>query len=103
MQIAEELRVKGRYPSVAIAFNEFCGPTVAEAIDSLVDNGASEIIVLSSMVVPGGVHSESDIKAETENAKQRHPQIKVTYAWPFAMEDLATLLCEQVDRFSGLR
>ncbi len=58
---------------------------------------------MTSMVVPGGVHSESDIKAETENAKQRHPHIKVTYAWPFAMEDLARLLRKQVDRFSRLR
>ncbi len=26
-RIAEEIRVKGRYPFVSVAFNEFCGPT----------------------------------------------------------------------------
>ncbi len=63
------------------------------------NKGATEIVVVSAMVVPGGVHSERDIRAETENAKKRHPHVRVTYAWPFDTEDLAAMFCEQIDRF----
>src|SRR3989338_1548571 len=42
----------------AIGYNEFCRPTIAEAIAGVIGQGATRVVVLPTMMTPGGVHSE---------------------------------------------
>jgi sirohydrochlorin cobaltochelatase len=85
--------------SVYVGFNEFCGPSVEEAIHLAVEGGASRIIVLTTMMTTGGSHSEVDIPAAIERAESRHPGVGIVYAWPFLLPDVARFLAAHVARY----
>ncbi|MDH4082915.1 MAG: hypothetical protein OEV99_13885 [Nitrospira sp.] len=40
----------------AIAYNEFCAPTLEESVESLIKQGATSITVTTTMFTPGGSH-----------------------------------------------
>ena len=84
---------------LAIAYNEFCAPSVAEAIDALVAQGCERLVLLTTMVTPGGSHAERDIPEHAEAARRRHPCLDVTYAWPFDLGSVATLFEIQLRRY----
>ncbi len=96
--VAREMRALG-YELVEVGYNEFCDPTVEEAIDRLVDAGAERVIVVSTMVVPGGVHAEVEVARSVALAQERHPQLPITYAWPYDTARLAAFYSEQAERF----
>jgi len=83
----------------ALAYNEFCAPTVEEAIEDLVSRGATEIVVATTMLTPGGSHSEIEIPEILRGVRARHPKIVIEYAWPFAPSTIADVLNKQVRRF----
>ncbi|WNM58082.1 sirohydrochlorin chelatase [Candidatus Nitrospira allomarina] len=83
-----------------LAYNEFCGPTLAEAVESLIHQGAQTITVVSTMFTPGGSHSESEIPEELEELRKKHPQITLIYAWPFNLEKVSKMLIEHIQQFS---
>ena len=83
----------------AIAYNEFCAPTLEEAAEKLIKQGARRIIVVSSMATPGGSHSEIEIPETIEHLRARHPDTTFRYAWPFDLDLIAGLLAEHVRRF----
>ncbi len=93
--IAEHLRNQTGGP-VWVAYNEFCDPTIGLMIDKAVANGAKRIVAVSTMLVPGGGHSESDIPRCLEEARKEHPGVEITYAWPYDVEKIATLLSAQI-------
>ncbi len=65
---------------VIVGFNEFCGPSVEEALAEAVNKGATEVIVITPMMTPGGEHSEVDIPEAIERAKEKHPNVTFSYA-----------------------
>jgi sirohydrochlorin cobaltochelatase len=83
----------------AIAYNEFCAPTVEEAVESLIAAGAREIRVVPSMFTPGGSHSEREIPQTLAHLRAKHPEIDLRYAWPFDLDQVASMLAAQVIRF----
>ena len=46
------------------AYNEFCTPTLEEAVEKQIAEGATDITVVSTMFTPGGSHSEYEIPEE---------------------------------------
>jgi sirohydrochlorin cobaltochelatase len=82
----------------AIAYNEFCLPTIAAALADLAGRGATRVLVVPSMLTPGGVHSEIDIPAQLQQAGRAHPDVRIDYLWPFPVEHVAALLADQVRR-----
>ena len=44
-----------------LAYNEFCAPTLEDAAAHLITQGANDLTVISSMLTPGGSHSEIEI------------------------------------------
>ena len=82
----------------AIGYNEFCRPTIAEAIDDVIRQGATHIVVLPTMLTPGGVHAERDIPQALEAIRRAHPAITVQYAWPFDVQRVAALLVQHISR-----
>ncbi|MCU0687550.1 MAG: CbiX/SirB N-terminal domain-containing protein [Polyangiaceae bacterium] len=96
LRLAEHLRpLLGGNP-LALAFNEFCAPSIAEAFAELVDAGAREIVVVPSMLTPGGIHSEIEIPEELAALRERYPALRIHYAWPFDLDAVAGLLAAQV-------
>ncbi len=83
----------------ALAYNEFCAPTVEQAVESLIGAGAAAITVVPSMFTPGGSHSELEIPEILERLRAKHPGVEIRYAWPFDLGQVALMLANQLKRF----
>ncbi len=84
----------------AVAYNEFCTPTLEEAVEELMSKGARDITVVTTMFTPGGSHSEIEIPEILDELRRLHPDVALRYAWPFDLAHMAGVLAEQVKRFS---
>ena len=82
---------------VILGFNEFCSPSLAEALDRAA-RAAQKILVITPMMTRGGEHSAVDIPAAIHAARVRHPGCEFTYVWPFPTEDIARFLAGQLSR-----
>ena len=98
--VAAELRPLLEGILFAVAYNEFCAPTLEEAVEDLIQQGASQITVTTTMFTPGGSHSEVEIPEILAQLRPRHPGIELRYAWPFDLHQIAETLLQQVRRFS---
>jgi sirohydrochlorin cobaltochelatase len=98
--IAERLRLTLGNVLFAIAYNEFCAPTLEESIRTLIGEGATQIIVTTTMFTPGGVHSEIEIPEILDRLRPLYPEVTLRYAWPFDLQLVANTLAEQIRRFS---
>jgi sirohydrochlorin cobaltochelatase len=96
-RLAEALR-QSTGLDVMVGFNEFCAPSIAQALDQAVDQGADRVLVVTPMMTPGGEHAEIDIPAAIDAARRRHRRIDFRYAWPFDTDDVAAFLAQQVLR-----
>lgn len=99
MKVVGEIRNSGKYHSVHPAFNEFCAPTVDEALAAATAMKPDVIIVTSIMLTPGGVHSERDIPASIESFKDENPSIRIIYAWPYDLREVAQFVNAQSAKF----
>jgi sirohydrochlorin cobaltochelatase len=96
--LAAQLRPLLDGASLAIAYNEFCTPTLEEAAETLIVTGATSIAVIPSMLTPGGVHSEVEIPETLERLRRRYPHIELRYAWPVDLTLVARMLADQLSR-----
>lgn len=96
--LAKQLRAEMKC-EVIIGFNEFCAPTVDEAIDQAAATGAEQVIVVTPMMTPGGAHSKAEIPEAIEHARRRHPGLSILYAWPFETSEVARFLAGQIGLF----
>ncbi len=98
LALAEALRFStGR--EVVVGFNEFCGPTLDEALDRAMASAPEKVVVVTPMMTRGGEHSEKEIPAAVQRARKRHPGVSVVYAWPFEVSEIALFLASQIRRF----
>lgn len=97
--LARHLRPLLNGAHFAVAYNEFCAPTLSEAVEQLIAAGAQEITVVSSMFTPGGSHSEFEIPKELKELRSKHLKVRLTYAWPFDLGQVAKMLTEHIKRF----
>ena len=99
--IAARLQPKLNGILFAVAYNEFCAPTLEEAVEDLIQQGAEQITVTTTMVTPGGSHSEIEIPETLAQLRHRHPGIELRYAWPFDLDVIVETLLNQIRRFSS--
>jgi sirohydrochlorin cobaltochelatase len=52
------------------------------------------------MFTPGGSHSESEIPEELEELRKKHPNVTLTYAWPYNLAKVSKMLMEHIQQFS---
>jgi len=97
--IADALRPHLDGALFGLAYNEFCAPTLEEAVEDLVSQGATHITVTTTMFTPGGSHAELEIPDTLDQIRQRYPTVVLRYAWPFDLPAVAKLLHDQVARF----
>ncbi len=83
----------------AVAYNEFCAPTLEEAAGDLMRQGARHIAVITTMFTPGGSHSEVEIPEILADLRAAHPETTFQYAWPFDLNLMAGTLATQLNRF----
>ena len=84
-----------------LAYNEFCAPTVEEAVETLIAGGATAITIVPSMLTPGGSHSEIEIPETLERLRAKHLGIELRYAWPFDLGQVAAMLAGQIQQFQN--
>lgn len=94
--IAAKLALKLPDTKLVLAFNEFCAPSIEQAVEMLITEGFDEIKLLTTMFTPGGVHSEFEIPKIIKTLQKKHPQACITYPWPFNLDHVATFLSAQV-------
>ena len=98
--VATQLRAKLGDVLFAVAYNEFCAPTLEESVENLITKGATHITVTTTMFTPGGSHSEVEVPEILDHLRPQHPGVELRYAWPFDLQQVAKTLADQVERFS---
>lgn len=93
--IAEALRI--RVGRVVVAFNEYCAPSLEEAVGALAEAGTTRITIVTTMLTPGGVHSEVEIPESVHALREVYPDVVLRYAWPFDVHAVASLLADACD------
>ena len=96
--VAERLAARIAPRRLMVAYNEFCAPSLEEAIALLAADGVSRISIATTMFTPGGSHSELEIPAIVDRLAREYPAIEIRYAWPFDLDLAASFLAEQIDR-----
>jgi sirohydrochlorin cobaltochelatase len=97
-EIAKALAPKLDGRKLVTAYNEFCAPSVEDAIEGLVAEGFGRILLISTMFTRGGIHAECEIPGIVSEARKKHPGVQVEYAWPFDAGFLADFLAAQLSR-----
>lgn len=97
--VAAQLRANLGDVLFAVAYNEFCAPTLEESVEALIKQGATHITVTTTMFTPGGSHSEVEIPEILDHLRPQYPGVELRYAWPFDLQLVANTLAEQVKRF----
>lgn len=92
LALAAALRPMLGGAALHVAYNEFCAPTIEEAVEEAVLGGAEAITLVPSMLTPGGVHSEVEIPEAVAHLRARFPKVSIEYAWPFDMQAVARML-----------
>lgn len=98
--VAAQLRANLGEVLFAVAYNEFCAPTLEDSVKELIKKGATHITVTTTMFTPGGSHSEIEIPEILDRLRPQHPGVELRYAWPFDLQQVAKTLADQVARFS---
>ena len=94
--ILGELRPKLGGRRVVEAYNEFCAPSVEDAIANLVEEGADHITLVTTMFTRGGSHAEFEIPELVEYSQKKYPQVEFHYVWPFDLSRVADFLASHV-------
>lgn len=94
--IAAALRREMRPALVATAYNEFCEPSIEEAVADLDRQGVTVATVIPTMYTRGGLHSEEEIPLILKALRRAHPRLRLRYAWPFPLKSIARFLSSQI-------
>ena len=96
--VAAALQKKLAGELVLTAYNEFCAPSVEQAVSDAIGRGAKTITLISTMFTRGGVHSEVEIPRLVDALRRAHPGVELRYAWPFELDGIAAMLAAEVRR-----
>ncbi len=84
-EVAREVRSaladRGDESAVRTAHLEIAPPSVAEAIDACVADGANEVVLHPFFLAPGR-HSRSDLPRLAQEARERHPAVSIRVTAP---------------------
>jgi len=99
-KLAEKLAPRLEDYTLITAYNEFCYPSIEQAADVLVEKGITEVILITTMITPGGSHSEREIPEEVEALQLKYPKVNYQYAWPYDLGIFSNLLADHIINFS---
>ncbi len=75
------MQLKKRFPDrlVETGFLEFARPVIAEGLEKLIAQGATDIIALPGMLMAAG-HAKNDIPSEINTLMAANPKVRIRYA-----------------------
>jgi sirohydrochlorin cobaltochelatase len=100
-RVAAALRPLLPMARLAVGYNEFCRPSIGGAIAEVIEQGAARVLVIPSMLTPGGLHAERDIPQAVEASRAAHPGVAIEYVWPFDLGQVAALLAVHLRQAIG--
>jgi sirohydrochlorin cobaltochelatase len=100
-EIAQALAPKLGGKRLVVAYNEFCAPSVEDAIEGLVRDGFNRITLISTMFTRGGIHAECEIPGIVLASRKKYPGVAIDYAWPYAPDFIASFLAAQLTKGTG--
>jgi sirohydrochlorin ferrochelatase len=74
-RVVELIRERGVYPIVEVGFMECNEPTIPEAVESCVEQGATRVIAVPYFLHTGN-HVADDLPTLLEEAKRRYPEVE---------------------------
>ena len=80
--------------TVEVGFLEFAQPTVEEAVDRCVAQGAQQIVVLPGVLMSAR-HAKDDLAAEVQLVRRKYPQALVHLGHPLHLHPKLLQLCRQ--------
>ena len=84
--------------TVTAAFLELAEPTIPDAIDAVIAEGISRVVVSPHFLLPGN-HTQRDIPALVAQAQERHPGITIEVTDHLGADPaLVDLVAERVRR-----
>jgi sirohydrochlorin ferrochelatase len=92
--LADRLRVRGRYPVVEVAYLELAEPTIAEGGARCVAAGSDEVILLPYFL-SAGKHVREDLTAARDELSARFPHVTFRLAEPLGRHPLLLEVVEQ--------
>jgi sirohydrochlorin cobaltochelatase len=99
-KLAAHLAPKLEHCILKTAYNEFCFPSIEQAADQLAEENVKEVILITTMITPGGSHSESEIPEEVDALRLKYPNMNFQYAWPYDLDIFSNLLSDHIINFS---
>jgi sirohydrochlorin cobaltochelatase len=100
-KLAAHLADKMPDTKIVAAYNEFCAPSIEDAVDNLVASGVKSISLISSMFTPGGSHSDKEIPEDVAELRKKYPDVNFQYAWPFDLNNIAELMAGHLEDFNN--
>jgi len=98
-KLAEQLAPRLKDYILITAYNEFCYPSIEQAADVLAEKDITEVILVTTMITPGGSHSEREIPEEVEDLRLKYPNVNYEYAWPYDLGIFSDLLAGHINSF----
>ncbi len=86
---------------VRLAYNEFCAPSLEEAAEAAVKDGARRVTIITTMYTRGGVHAETEIPQITAELQKLHPGVDIRNVWPFSLNAVSDFLAGEVERVAN--
>lgn len=75
-----------------VGFNEFCNPTIQEALQEALKLNPDKIYVTTSMITPGGEHQEKEIPEAINEIARKYPDKEIVYVWPYDIPEVAKFI-----------
>ena len=67
--------------------------------DQLAEENITKVILITTMITPGGSHSEREIPEEVEALRLKYPKMDFQYAWPYDLDLFSNLLSDHIINF----
>jgi sirohydrochlorin ferrochelatase len=98
LELAALVKSLTGWPNVEPAFMELCGPSLAEAVEARVADGAEQVVILPCFLHPGR-HLIHDIPRLMEQAQAQHPHVPLVLAERIGLHpELARLIADCATR-----
>jgi len=92
--VADQLRARGRYPIIQIAYLELAEPSIEAAGALCVERSATDVILLPYFLSPGK-HVVDDLTAARDRLRARYPAVRFVLAEPLGRHPLLLEVLEE--------
>jgi sirohydrochlorin cobaltochelatase len=79
-----------------VGFNEFCNPTIQDALLEALKSNPDKIFVTTTMMTPGGEHQEKDIPEAINEITEKYPDKEIIYVWPYDITEVAKFIGDHI-------